>query len=68
MSLIDRFRRENAVQQYDFWLDLRAVPMRRRRELRRELRANLTEASADVGMTRAPVSYTHLTLPTTPYV
>ena len=53
MNLIDRFRRENAIQQYDFWLDIRGVPMRRRRDLRRELRANLTEASADVGMTRA---------------
>ena len=72
MSLIDRFRRENAVQQYDFWLDLRGVPMRRRRELRRELRANLTEASADVGMTRAlfgigsPKQLAHETAPDDP--
>ncbi len=53
MTIIDRVRMENAVQRYDFWLDVRGVPMRRRRELRRELRSNLTEARADVGMTRA---------------
>lgn len=53
MNPIDLFRRENAIQQYDFWLDIRGVPMRQRRGLRRELRTNLTEASADVGMTEA---------------
>lgn len=52
-TMTDRFRIENAVQRYDFWLDMRGVPTRRRRELRRELRANLTEAGADVGMTHA---------------
>lgn len=53
MTIIDRIRTANAIQRYDFWLDVRGVPMRRRRELRQELRANLTEASADVGLTRA---------------
>lgn len=53
MRTVDRIRIEHAVQRYDFWLDMRGVAMRRRRELRRELRTNLAEASADVGMTRA---------------
>lgn len=53
MKIIDRLRIEDAVLRYDFWLDVRDVPTRRRRELRRELRANLSEASADVGVTRA---------------
>ena len=53
MRTTDRIRIEHAVHRYDFWLVMRGVPMRRRRELRRELRANLAEASADVGVTRA---------------
>src|SRR5699024_11186186 len=53
MRTTDRIRLEHAVQRYDFWLDMRGVSMRRRRELRRELRTNLAEATADVGMTRA---------------
>lgn len=53
MKIIDRIRIEDAVQRYDFWLDVRGAPRRQRRELRHELRANLTEASADVGVTRA---------------
>lgn len=53
MKVIDRIRLEYAIQRYDFWLDVRGVPWRQRRELRRELRTNLHEASADVGMTRA---------------
>ncbi|GAA4123447.1 hypothetical protein GCM10022415_28600 [Knoellia locipacati] len=53
MNLIDRTRIETAVARYDFWLEMRGVRGSRRRDLRRELRANLTEASADVGTTRA---------------
>lgn len=53
MNIIDRIRTENAVQRYDFWLELRGVRGRRRRELRRELRTNLADAAADVGVTRA---------------
>lgn len=55
MSLVDRARIERAVLSYDFWLDLRGTPGRRRRELRRELRANLVDAGAAVG-TRAAVA------------
>ncbi|NYF96839.1 hypothetical protein [Janibacter cremeus] len=53
MTLTQWIRTENAVQRYDFWLEMRGVARRRRKELRRELRSNLAEASADVGMTRA---------------
>lgn len=53
MTVVDRIRTEYAVQRYDFWLELRGVRGSRRRELRRELRANLVEAGADVGVTRA---------------
>ncbi|MFW5470144.1 hypothetical protein ACOCJ4_08880 [Knoellia sp. CPCC 206435] len=53
MTVQDRLRIENALLRYDFWLEMRGVRGSRRRELRRELRANLVEASADVGTTRA---------------
>lgn len=53
MNLIDRARIETAIARYDFWLEMRGVRGSRRRDLRRELRANLTEAGADVGTTRA---------------
>ncbi|MFC7488418.1 hypothetical protein ACOCJ7_09035 [Knoellia sp. CPCC 206453] len=53
MKLFDRLRVEYAIIRYDFWLELRGVRGPRRRDLRRELRANLAEASADVGTTRA---------------
>ena len=46
MSITDQLRIESAVLRYDFWLDYRGVRGRRRRELRRELRANLAEATA----------------------
>lgn len=46
MNIVDRARIESAVKSYDWWLDLRGAPGRRRRELRRELRANLLEAAA----------------------
>lgn len=53
MNVIDMLRREYAVQRYEFWLELRGVRGRRRRALRQELRANLGDAAADVGMTAA---------------
>lgn len=53
MKLLDRARVERAVQSYDLWLDLRGAAGRRRRELRRELRSNLTEAAAEVGAREA---------------
>jgi hypothetical protein len=53
MNLIDRLRIESAILRYDFWLEMRGVRGRRRRDLRRELRVNLTEACADVGPTSA---------------
>ena len=49
MNVLDRARIERAVLSYDFWLDLRGTPWRRRRDLRRELRANLREAAARSG-------------------
>ncbi len=53
MTTIDRLRIESAILRYDFWLEMRGVRGSRRRDLRRELRTNLTEAGADVGTTRA---------------
>ena len=55
MSVSDRLRIERAVLSYDFWLDLRGTPWRRRRELRAELRSNLRDATAHTG-SRAAVS------------
>lgn len=49
MFVLDRIRIERAVLSYDFWLDLRGTPWRRRRGLRAELRANLREAAAHSG-------------------
>jgi len=49
MNVLDRARLETAVQRYDWWLALRGAPGRRRRELRRELRANLADAAAAAG-------------------
>ncbi len=48
-SLVDKLRIAEAVTNYDFWLWVRGVGSRRRRELRAELRANLWEASQRVG-------------------
>lgn len=53
MRIIDRLRIENAVQTYDFWLELRGMRWRRRKEARRELRTNLRDAAADIGVTQA---------------
>ncbi|MCW2701620.1 MAG: hypothetical protein JWQ45_3155 [Blastococcus sp.] len=49
MNVLDRIRIERAVLSYDWWLDLRGTPRRRRRDLRGELRANLREAAACSG-------------------
>lgn len=49
MRIRDRLRIEVAVQRHDFWLDFRGVSRSRRRELRRELRANLADATAAEG-------------------
>ncbi|MEP6855413.1 MAG: hypothetical protein ABJA33_08085 [Pedococcus sp.] len=49
MNLIDQQRIAWAVARYEFWMDNRGVPAKVRRELRRELQANLTEATAHEG-------------------
>jgi hypothetical protein len=49
MNVVDRIRTELAVLSYDWWLDLRGAPWRRRRDLRSELRANLRDAAAHRG-------------------
>ena len=49
MNALDRVRIERAVLSYDWWLDLRGTPWRRRRDLRSELRANLRDAAAHTG-------------------
>ena len=48
-SLLDRIRVVEAVNNYDFWLSLRGVSGRRRRDLRDELRANLWDATLRIG-------------------
>lgn len=53
MNVLGHLRIERAVQSYDFWLDLRGAAGSRRRELRRELRANLREAAGRRGATAA---------------
>lgn len=50
MNLVDRVRVERAIWSYDWWLDLSGANGRRRRELRRELRTNLRDAAAHVGV------------------
>ena len=49
MNILDHARIVGATLSYDLWLDLAGVPGRRRRDLRRELRANLGAATALVG-------------------
>ena len=51
LSLTDRWRRSWYLQRLELWLD--PVPRRRRRALLGELRANLDEATADVGLAAA---------------
>lgn len=52
-SVLDRARIEWAVARYNFWLDLGFVARRARKPLRRELRANLMDATATVGARQA---------------
>jgi hypothetical protein len=49
MNVLDRVRIERAVLAYDWWLDLRGTPWRRRRDLRSELRSNLRDAATRTG-------------------
>lgn len=49
MTMLDRLRIASALVRYDFWLDSRGVPGAARRELRAELRGNLTAATAHEG-------------------
>ena len=51
LSLADRWRRSWYLQRVELWLD--PMPRRRRRAVLGELRANLDEAAADVGLPRA---------------
>jgi hypothetical protein len=51
LTITDRLRRWSYLQDVELWLD--PMPGRRRREVLRELRADLGEAAADVGMARA---------------
>ena len=53
MGIIDWIRIENAIQTYDFWLELRGTRGKQRKAMRRELRTNLKDAAADVGVTQA---------------
>ena len=53
MNVLDRIRIERAVLSYDFWLDVRGTPWWRRRDLRRELRANLRESAGRTGAQQA---------------
>ena len=53
MNILDRARIMGATFSYDLWLDFAGVPGQRRRNLRRELRANLGDASALVGSRNA---------------
>lgn len=50
-SLADRWRRSWYLERVELWLD--PMPRRRRRAVLGELRANLDEATADVGLGRA---------------
>ena len=53
MNIYDRLRLRVVAARYDLALDGRGVGRRRRRELRRELHANLTDAAQDVGARQA---------------
>jgi len=53
MNVLDRARIAGATLSYDLWLDFAGVPGRKRRDLRRELRANLGDATALVGSRNA---------------
>jgi hypothetical protein len=49
LSAGDRVRISSALIRYEFWLELRGVNRRRRRDLIEELRGNLHDATAQIG-------------------
>lgn len=53
MKTTEKIKLESWLTRYDFWLDSRGVPLGVRSALGREMRANLTEAAADVGLGQA---------------
>jgi hypothetical protein len=53
MKILDHTRIVGATLSYDLWLDFAGIPGRRRRDLRRELRANLGDATVLVGSRNA---------------
>lgn len=53
MNILDRARIVGATLSYDLWLDFAGVPGLRRRDLRRELLANLGDATTLVGSRKA---------------
>ncbi|WP_052466748.1 hypothetical protein [Mobilicoccus massiliensis] len=53
MTFADLWRRENAVQTLDFWLDYEGVPRARRRTERREVRTMLDDLARSEGMRAA---------------
>jgi hypothetical protein len=53
VNLYDKLRILWAGARYNFWLDLHSVPNRKRRDLRRELKANLVQAAANIGTSKA---------------
>jgi hypothetical protein len=53
LGLRDRWRISATLVRYEFWLELREVQRRRRRDLIEELRANLHDATAQVGSRHA---------------
>lgn len=53
LSILERAKVVWAAARYDFWLDLNSVPGRQRKELTSELKANLYDAAADVGLQTA---------------
>lgn len=53
MTIVDRARIELAVASYDAWLEAAGATGRRRKDLRRELRANLVDAAGEVGAKEA---------------
>lgn len=53
LPLTDRLRLSWLSARYDFWLDLKSVPRRVRRDLRHELVANVRDAATDMGVPQA---------------
>lgn len=53
MRTTEKIKLESWLTRYDFWLDSRGVPLGVRSALGKEMRSNLTEAAADVGLDEA---------------